>query len=82
MSEFAKEQQLPLLDMYQITQDLYQNLGYEETKVLHLQLAPGEHPNYPEGVTDNTHFNETGAKQIAQLVAKAIKDAGLLPTTV
>lgn len=82
MSEFAKEQQLPLLDMYQITQDLYQNLGYEETKALHLQLAPGEHLNYPEGVTDNTHFNEAGAKQIAQLVAKAIKDARLLPTTV
>lgn len=82
MRTFAKEQQLPLLDMYQVTQTLYQTLGYEKTRDLHLQLAPGEHVNYPEGVTDNTHFNETGAREIAKLVAAEIKKAGLIPTTI
>jgi lysophospholipase L1-like esterase len=43
---------------------------------LYLQLQPGEHPNYPEGKTDNTHFNELGARLIAQQVLAAIK---LLP---
>ena len=33
-----------------------------------MQLKPGEHPNYPEGKEDNTHFNELGARLVAQLV--------------
>lgn len=82
MRQFAKEHQLPLLDLYQVTQDLYQDLGYEETQNWHLHLAFGEHPNYPEGVTDNTHFNERGAQKIAKLVAQEIQKAGLFPTTV
>jgi len=39
---------------------------------LFLQLAPGEHPNYPEGKNDNTHFNELGARKMAQLVLSEI----------
>jgi lysophospholipase L1-like esterase len=34
---------------------------------------PGEHPNYPEGKDDNTHFNELGARLVAQIVLKEIK---------
>jgi len=36
-------------------------------------LKPGEHPNYPDGKEDNTHFNELGARLIAQLVLAEIK---------
>jgi lysophospholipase L1-like esterase len=36
-------------------------------------LKPGEHPNYPDGKEDNTHFNELGARLIAQLVLKEIR---------
>jgi lysophospholipase L1-like esterase len=39
-----------------------------------MQLKPGEHPNYPEGRNDNTHFNELGARLIAQLVLKNLKE--------
>ncbi|HKC35855.1 MAG TPA: hypothetical protein VKB95_07320 [Chitinophagaceae bacterium] len=38
-----------------------------------MQLKPGEHPNYPDGRDDNTHFNELGARLIAQLVLAEIK---------
>ena len=34
---------------------------------------PGEHPNYPEGKEDNTHFNELGARKMAQLVLADIR---------
>jgi lysophospholipase L1-like esterase len=40
-----------------------------------MQLAPGEHPSYPEGQKDNTHFNEYGARRIAQLVLAGLKEA-------
>jgi hypothetical protein len=42
-----------------------------------LNLAPGEHPNYPEGATDHSHFTMAGATAIARLVADGIKDARL-----
>ena len=42
-----------------------------------MQLDPGEHPNYPEGQKDNTHFNEFGARKMAELVLAGIKELNL-----
>lgn len=36
--------------------------------MLYMQLEPMEHPHYPLGRKDNTHFNEYGARRMAQLV--------------
>jgi lysophospholipase L1-like esterase len=38
-----------------------------------LNLTPGQYPNYPNGNTDNTHFQQNGATIIAQLVVGAIR---------
>ena len=65
---------VPALDVYRLTQDYYEKMGMEETKKLHLHLAAGQHPNYPAGVTDNTHFNDYGAYQIARIIAAAIRE--------
>ena len=65
---------VPVIDVYRLTQDYYGRLGMEETKKLHLHLAPGQHPNYPAGVADNTHFNDYGAHQIARIIAVAIRE--------
>jgi lysophospholipase L1-like esterase len=48
-------------------------MGEETSKLLFLQLQPGEHPNYPDGKVDNTHFSELGARLIAQIILKEIK---------
>lgn len=69
----AKEQNTPLIDLDQKSQELLQQFGVENSKLLFLQLQPGEHPNYPEGKDDNTHFSELGARKIAQLVLADIK---------
>ena len=53
---------------------LYQQFGKENSNLLFMQLKAGEHPNYPEGRNDNTHFNELGARLIAQLVLKNLKE--------
>ena len=75
--EVAMELNVPLIDLDSISKVLYQEFGPENSKLLFLQLAPGEHPNYPEGKNDNTHFNELGARLIAQLVLKEIKRMNL-----
>ena len=71
--DVAKEEKVLLFDMDKITQQLYQQFGVENSKLLFMQLKPNEHPNYPEGRDDNTHFNELGARLIAQLVLEEIK---------
>jgi lysophospholipase L1-like esterase len=68
---------VPLIDMDKKGQQLYQQMGVENSKLLFLQLKPGEHPNHPEGKEDNTHFSELGARLIAQIVLKEIKDLKL-----
>jgi lysophospholipase L1-like esterase len=73
----AREQQVPLIDLDVKSQALLQQFGPETSKLLFLQLAPGEHPNYPGGKDDNTHFNELGARLMAQLVYKELKAMNL-----
>jgi lysophospholipase L1-like esterase len=71
--DVAKEEKVSLFDMDKKTQELYQQFGLEPSKLLFLQLKPGDHPNYPEGKEDNTHFSELGARLLAQIVLQEIK---------
>jgi lysophospholipase L1-like esterase len=75
--EVAVVQHVPLVDLDKKSIELYQQFGKENSKLLFLQLKPGEHPNYPDGKEDNTHFNELGARLIAEIVLKEIKELKL-----
>lgn len=70
--EVARETGAALIDLDASSRALLQAFGPEQSKLLFNQLAPGEHPNYPQGINDNTHFNELGARKMAQLVLKDI----------
>ncbi len=71
--DVAKENGILLIDLDKKSQELYQQMGVENSKLLFIQLKPGEHPHYPEGKEDNTHFSELGARLIAQIVLKELK---------
>lgn len=71
--KLAAEEKLLFIDLDTPSMQLYQQFGVEQSKLLFCQLKPGEHPNYPDGKDDNTHFNELGARLIAQLVLKEIR---------
>lgn len=75
--EVANELTVPVIDLDTKSRELLQNYGEEKSKLLFLQLELGEHPNYPEGKDDNTHFSELGARKIAQLVLNEIKNLKL-----
>lgn len=62
------------IDLDNRSRELYQQVGEEPSKMLFLHLQPGDHPNYPEGKTDNTHFSELGARLVAQVVLKEIRN--------
>lgn len=73
----ANEYKTPLIDLDRQSQELLQRFGVENSKLLYLQVEPGEHPNYPDGKIDNTHFNELGARKMAQIVLANIKSLKL-----
>jgi len=73
----AREQHVALIDLDKKSQVLLQEWGEPTSALLFNHLAPGEHPNYPAGKEDNTHFNELGARVMAQLVLKEIKELRL-----
>lgn len=71
--KLATEMAVTLIDLDEKSRELYQQFGPDNSKWLFLQLQKGEHPNYPEGKEDNTHFSELGARLIAQIVLKEIQ---------
>ncbi len=74
MRDVAKEEKVIVFDMDKLTQQLYQQMGVENSKLLFNHLKPGQHPNYPDGKEDNTHFSELGARLVAQLVLAEIRN--------
>jgi len=70
--DVAKRMNVHFVDANQITHDLEQGLGTEESKRLHMWFKPGEEPSVPDGRQDNTHYNVHGAQVVARLLADAL----------
>ena len=75
--EVAAEEDVFLIDHDLMSQNLLQEMGVENSILLFNHLEAGEHPNYPNGKSDNTHFNELGARKMAQFVLSTIKESDL-----
>lgn len=75
--EVAESEKVPLIDMTASSMALIVDLGEDRSRQLFLHLEPGEHPNYPDGAQDNTHFNESGARKMARLVLNGIRELNL-----
>ena len=73
MRRLAAERGVPLCDLKADSRALYRRLGPERTAELFVRLAPGEHPDFPDGHDDKTHFNAHGAEVIAGLVADELR---------
>ncbi|HEX2870607.1 MAG TPA: rhamnogalacturonan acetylesterase [Polyangiaceae bacterium] len=65
--ELAASLKVELIDLTALTKAYFERIGRAETDKLFLILAAGQSPNYPDGVTDNTHLQERGALVIGQL---------------
>ena len=75
--EVAKEQKTLFIDLDKKSMELYRKFGEEKSRLLFLHLKKGEHPNYPNGLEDDTHFNELGARYIAQIVLAELRKMNL-----
>ena len=75
--EVAAKNKVLLIDLSAKSMELLQSLGVEKSKFLYNHLEAGQNPNYPDGKIDDTHFNELGARLMAQLVLTEIKNLNL-----
>jgi lysophospholipase L1-like esterase len=75
--DVAEKYKVALIDLDSRSRDLLQQFGLKSAYLLFNYLEPGEHPNYPLGIKDNTHFNEFGARKIAQLVLAEVRRLNL-----
>jgi lysophospholipase L1-like esterase len=73
----AAEKAVPLIDMHRKSEQRLVALGPDASRRLFLQLAPGENPNYPDGIEDNTHFSPLGARLMAEAVVEGIRELGI-----
>lgn len=75
--DLSIELDVPMIDLQKSSTNLFEKWGVENSKLLFNHLEKDEHPNYPDGKVDDTHFNELGARKIAQLVLEDIKKLNL-----
>ena len=64
--KLAAERGVPLVDLEKATDALLREEGPEGSKRIFCHVPAG-HPNYPEGLEDNSHLREAGAVRIAEL---------------
>ncbi|MEG3163373.1 rhamnogalacturonan acetylesterase [Sphingomonas sp. PB2P19] len=74
----AAETGTPIIDLAALSERWIEGVGEEESAryYLHYKGAAGA-PGYPNGVDDDTHFSELGARRIADIVATSLSQLTL-----
>ena len=70
--EVAAAEDVPLLELNKLTSDIIRERGVAASKDLFLWFAPGELTAAPDGLSDDTHFSEFGARIVAGMAAQEI----------
>lgn len=71
--QIAAERAVALIDMERRSQAVLGAWGDERSKALFLWLPAGEHRNYPDGLSDDTHFSPMGARCMAAEVVDGLR---------
>lgn len=77
VAEVAAECKVPMIDLDARSRAVYQKFGEEGSKHLFNMSEPGANPQFPNGVSDGTHFSEFGARLMAELVYDEMKKLNL-----
>lgn len=65
---------VPLIDLNTATHEWIESLGDVPSRDYFMWVAPATVPAMPEGKEDNTHLNVAGARTVATLAARALKE--------
>ncbi|QCK13287.1 rhamnogalacturonan acetylesterase [Mangrovivirga cuniculi] len=72
--EVAAEFDVPLIDLNKVSMEYFSKKGRDYvTENYFMNIPEGKYEAYPEGLSDNTHFQPEGARAVAQLVFRELK---------
>ena len=77
MKSVAERENVPLIDLNQLTKTFFETLGFENSKRALVHYPANTFPNQPKELADNTHFNPYGAYEVAKCVVTGIKQLQL-----
>lgn len=77
MRWLAAKENVPLIDLNEMTRTLYEAMGADESKHAFVHYPAGTYPGQDRALADNTHFNPYGAYEISKCIIEGIKKAGL-----
>jgi lysophospholipase L1-like esterase len=70
----AAQTRTPLVDLDADSMAYFQSIGEEDSKKYYLHYNAADNiAAFPTGISDDTHFNELGARAVAALIARRLK---------
>lgn len=75
----AKALKVPCIDMQKMTTEWLESEGVDASALNFHQFEPGQCKLFPNGLKDNTHFNEKGARKAASIFAEGVREAHIRP---
>lgn len=74
--ELAGELGVSLVDIDQLSIPVLEDMGPDYTGTfLYMNIAAGDYPRWPDGRSDNVHFQEMGAIEMARIVVEDIENS-------
>lgn len=74
MAEVAKSRNCPFVDLNMLSFNYFKQFNSDYlARFYYNNYVAGEYANYPQGSTDNTHFQEMGAITLCSFIADALK---------
>ena len=71
----AAQTQTPLIDLDADSMAYFQSIGEEDSKKYYLHYTAADNiAAFPAGIADDTHFNELGARAVAALISRRLKE--------
>lgn len=77
MKWVAAREQVPLIDLHEMTRTFYEAMGEEQSKRAFVHYPAGSYPGQTTDFKDNTHFNPYGAYEIAKCIVEGMKQLQL-----
>lgn len=77
MEAVARRENVPVIDLHQMTREFFQALGYEDSKRALVHYPANTFPGQTRALADNTHFNPYGAYEVAKMVVMGMKKLNL-----
>lgn len=76
MADVAKARKCPFVDLNMMSYNYFKTFNSDYlARFYYNNYAAGEYANYPNGSTDNTHFQEMGAITLCSFIADGLKQA-------